>query len=41
MVDESLEHGDFRVETRTGSIDGRVAVRVGEVQDALLTGGAR
>ena len=36
VADEALEYGDFRVETRGGSADGRVASRLAEVHDALL-----
>jgi flagellar assembly protein FliH len=36
MVDENLEYGDFRVETRTGAADGRLATRMGEVHESLL-----
>lgn len=37
-LDESLEYGDFRIETQTGNIDGRVADRVNQV--AQMIGGA-
>lgn len=36
VADEALEYGDFRVETRTGAADGRVATRLAEAHDALL-----
>ncbi|MBU0552944.1 hypothetical protein KKF91_03780 [Myxococcota bacterium] len=35
MADPTLEYGDFRVETRLGSTDGRVSSRVREVEAAL------
>ncbi len=34
-ADSSLEYGDFRVETRTGSIDGRVATQLSDVESQL------
>jgi flagellar biosynthesis/type III secretory pathway protein FliH len=36
--DELLEYGDFRVETKSGNIDGRVTDRVNQVAQAV-TGG--
>lgn len=36
VADEALEYGDFRVETRTGAADGRVATRLAEAHDALM-----
>lgn len=36
VADEALEYGDFRVESRTGAADGRVATRLAEAHDALL-----
>lgn len=35
VADNALEYGDFRVETATGSTDGRVATRMAEVERAL------
>jgi len=36
VADEALGYGDFRVETRTGAADGRVATRLAEAHDALM-----
>lgn len=36
VADEALEYGDFRVETRSGAADGRVATRLQEAHDALM-----
>ena len=34
-LDETLEYGDFQIETRKGQIDGRVDVRVNEIKQVL------
>lgn len=36
-MDESLEYGDFRIETQTGNVDGRISDRVSQV--AQIIGG--
>lgn len=36
VADDGLEPGDFRVEARTGTVDGRVGPRLAEAQEALL-----
>jgi flagellar assembly protein FliH len=38
-LDETLEYGDFQIETRKGQIDGRVETRVAEVKAAIQGGG--
>jgi len=34
-ADSDMEYGDFRIETRTGSVDGTVATRMDEIQKNL------
>ncbi|MCB9542174.1 MAG: hypothetical protein H6703_06985 [Myxococcales bacterium] len=40
VADPTLEYGDFRVETRHGATDGRVATRLAGVERALRAGAA-
>lgn len=37
-LDESLEYGDFQIDTRKGQIDGRVDVRIAEIKQGLEEG---
>lgn len=38
VAEETLEYGDFRVETQTGVADARVATRIGEVESSMMAG---
>ena len=39
VTDPALEYGDFRIETRIGSVNGLVAQRLADIEDSLMGDG--